>query len=73
MSWLDGLEIITAQDKADEAAEQERNRINSEAEIYLKETDWYVTRFLETGVEVPSEVSINRENARLRIKRGSVI
>jgi hypothetical protein len=30
----------------------------------LKETDWYVTRFIETGRIIPSEILILRENIR---------
>lgn len=35
---------------------------------YLKETDWYAIRKLETGVEIPSEVQQKREQARQTIK-----
>jgi hypothetical protein len=34
---------------------------------YLAETDWYVTRFTETGVPIPSDVSDARAQARERI------
>jgi hypothetical protein len=33
----------------------------------LSETDWYVTRFAETGVPIPSDVSGARTQARYRI------
>ena len=38
-----------------------------EALAYLKETDWYVTRSIETQVEVPSEVTIKRAEAREKV------
>lgn len=31
---------------------------------YLKATDWYVTRFAETGAPIPEEVRIARQAAR---------
>jgi len=37
---------------------------NSEARAYLGSTDWYVTRSIETGKKVPSEVAVKREQAR---------
>lgn len=37
----------------------------AEALAYLASTDWYVTRKLETGVEIPEEVSKLRAEARL--------
>ena len=37
----------------------------AEAKQYLNDTDWYVTRKIETGVEVPEEVTIKRAEARL--------
>jgi hypothetical protein len=32
---------------------------------YLAETDWYVSRKVETGVEIPSEVLTKRAQARI--------
>lgn len=34
------------------------------AREYLRETDWYVMRFVETQAPVPEEVSQKRESAR---------
>jgi len=31
---------------------------------YLKATDWYVSRKSETGVEIPSNISLSRQEAR---------
>lgn len=36
-------------------------------ERYLNDTDWYVTRKAETGVEVPADVLEKRANARVEI------
>jgi len=41
--------------------------INDESEAYLKETDWYVSRYAETGVAVPADVTTGRANARAAI------
>ena len=53
-------------------AEEEQARlqesINSEAKAYLKDTDWYITRFIDTGEPIPAEVSQLRQEARERIK-----
>lgn len=34
---------------------------------YLNDTDWYVTRFVETQKPIPEDVLIKREEARLKI------
>jgi len=44
-----------------EEAQQQRN---AEARQHLANTDWYVVRFIETGVEIPDDVRASRENAR---------
>ena len=31
---------------------------------YLSQTDWYITRFIETQKPIPNEISLKRENAR---------
>lgn len=36
----------------------------AEALAYLASTDWYVTRKLEKGVEIPEEVTKKRDEAR---------
>ena len=30
----------------------------------LKETDWYVTRFIELGTEIPEDIKLQRELIR---------
>ena len=47
--------------------EVDQQQINQEAEAYLLSTDWLIVRFMETGVEVPFEISEERQNARNRI------
>lgn len=38
----------------------------TEALSYLAKTDWYIVRFMETGVAVPDTVSALRAEARLK-------
>jgi hypothetical protein len=38
--------------------------VNAEAKSYLDSTDWYVIRFIETEVAIPSEILTARANAR---------
>ncbi len=45
-----------------------QSRINEEALFYLNSTDWYVVRFVETGVSIPIEILTARQNARESIK-----
>lgn len=41
----------------------------AENQKYLSETDWYVTRCAETGVEIPEDVKQKRAQARQEIDR----
>lgn len=36
-----------------------------QAKQYLANTDWYVTRYAETGAEIPAEVLTKRAQARI--------
>lgn len=56
---------VVLEDIGDELKQRE---INETAMQLLKETDWYVTRFLETNVPIPAEVRAKRSMARLSIK-----
>lgn len=38
-----------------------------EAQKYLDSTDWYIVRFMDSGVEVPQEVKDKRAEARLNV------
>lgn len=49
--------------------EKETHRINVEAERFLKQTDWYVVRKIETGKEIPEDILKAREEAREQIVR----
>lgn len=50
-----------------ELAQQAQDKINQEALAYLASTDWYVTRFTETGVAIPDDVTTKRVEARASI------
>lgn len=47
--------------------------INAEAEAYLKETDWYVTRKHEEGKDIPQDVQDARARAKEAIHKGEVV
>lgn len=57
--------------KRAQLADQEAQRlaeIQRQADLaYLASTDWYVVRFVETGVAIPSEITQLRAQARLRL------
>jgi hypothetical protein len=63
--------IKTAEEVAAEMAQQEQVRVNAEARRYLAETDWYVVRLQETGVEIPTGVLVERQAARDRVKEAN--
>lgn len=55
---------------APEPTEEERNAIRiAELQNRLNETDWYVVRFAETGVEIPDNIKAERQSAREEISR----
>jgi hypothetical protein len=68
-----GLTQITDEEYAEmtapppETPEQIQVRINEEAIAYLSSTDWYVVRFVETGVAIPEEILAERQAARERV------
>lgn len=41
-----------------------QEKANEQARKYLADTDWYIIRFMETGISVPSEISESRQSAR---------
>lgn len=53
-----------APEKPQELIDQQRI---AELQKYLDDTDWYVTRYSETGVEIPEEVKAERQKAREEI------
>ena len=59
------IEEIQAINKAKE--DEYKNTIEykiQEAKAYLISTDWYITRFIETGKEIPEDIKLKREEAR---------
>lgn len=50
--------------KTKSTAEIENDRSISEAKEYLKSTDWYVIRQIETGEAIPESVKESRQSAR---------
>ncbi len=64
---IDWSRLVTAEEKAEQIAKAEQERINIEARDYLASTDWYVTRWRETGQAVPDEVLLARQAARDRV------
>ena len=69
---LDEYEVVIAEceskfvyPSAEEIEAELLAQRKQEALNYLASTDWYVTRLLETGVEIPEEVSKLRAEARL--------
>jgi hypothetical protein len=47
-----------------EIQQREQEQINERSRQYLLDTDWYVVRFIETGVVVPSDILTARQTAR---------
>lgn len=46
------------------SSEIEIEKAKLEAKKYLQNSDWYVIRFIDSGVEIPSDVKQKREEAR---------
>lgn len=61
---IDLSKLITAAEKQAEAEAAARAADCLAASSYLAETDWYVTRFAETGMGIPAEVLAQRAAAR---------
>lgn len=55
----DNLELTPEQIALMEAGAAKVN-----AKEYLKDTDWYVTRYAETGEAIPAEITQKRAEAR---------
>ena len=49
----------------EEVARAEALAAKQKAKQYLIDTDWYVARKVETGVEIPEEILAKRTQARL--------
>jgi hypothetical protein len=52
---------------ADISDQLAQEQVNNSARSYLASTDWYVIRFLETGIAVPAEVTSQRAAARASV------
>lgn len=50
-------------------AEVEQAKINAECLKYLADTDWYVIRAADEGVQIPEEIRIKRAECRRKIIR----
>lgn len=64
---------MDALDMAWQEISKAQGKVNHDAQKYLNDTDWYVTRKNETGIDIPDEVSKGREEARARIKHGETV
>lgn len=51
----------------DVTAKVAQEKTNFDSLKYLSDTDWYIIRFLESGVAVPTEVTAQRAAARAAI------
>ena len=49
----------------EQITETERAVLRRNAKAYLKETDWYVSRYSETDTEIPEEILTKRAQARI--------
>jgi hypothetical protein len=58
---------MTQLEKVKTKSEIESDQARSSAISYLSSTDWYVIRQLETGQEVPQDVSEARAEARSKL------
>lgn len=64
--FLDGYTFL-GYDNGFIAEDNRQETINKNARAYLENTDWYVTRFIETGVQIPDEITQKRAEARGKI------
>lgn len=61
--------IVYSRKSAEQLQQHTQSQINKQSSTYLSDTDWYVTRFIETGIPVPAEVTEKRQNARDSIQK----
>lgn len=61
------ISMWTANPPEAEVALTAQEIINMDSYNYLDDTDWYVTRYAETGVAIPSDVTTARSDARAAI------
>lgn len=61
---IPGSYVVEIEDKSAELAQE---AVNAAALKYLAETDWLITRQIETGVACPENIKAERQAARERI------
>lgn len=64
MTNIDWDQLQTAEDKARAEQEAEIAAARAAAIATLAQTDWYVTRQIETGAAIPEEIAQARDAAR---------
>ena len=69
MKNIDWNQMQDAQARASLRAEAELETAQQAARTYLTETDWYVTRKLETGQDIPADVAQARADARATLNK----
>ena len=69
LTWIAEGNVPAPEFTDAEIAVNAQASINSESLTYLASTDWYVTRAFETGIQVPADITIKRQEARASIIR----
>lgn len=59
--------VIYTRKSDEQIAQLEQSKTNAAALHYLTSTDWYVTRFAESGKAIPDDVKQKRDEARASI------
>lgn len=62
---IDFTKEVTKEEQTAQQEKQDAALRAADALKYLFETDWYVTRKIETGEEIPEEILQKRAEARL--------
>ena len=60
-------EELAALPRPEQVAAEAQRQSNAIARAFLRDSDWYVTRFTETGVAIPDDIKAQREAARVSI------
>ena len=66
---LSDAQIVELENYIADQAVNPQTQINFDAIEYLASTDWYAIRFAETGVVIPADITIKRDEARASIIR----
>jgi hypothetical protein len=61
---VDGELVFDEKRKLELKRIDDDEKAKNDLQQYLKDTDWYVIRFMETGEEIPSEIAKQRQKAR---------